>query len=558
MARVYLAEDQTLGRTVAIKMLHGELSEDDEVQARFLREARIFARLKHAHIVNIYDVLTMPGGEAAMVMEFVDGVDLSRVIRSGQQMIPELAAMVLRPVAAALSYAHRNGVIHRDVKPANILMSREGDVKLSDFGIAKATEESQVTRTGDFLGTPAYIAPEQARGEAIGPAADQYALGAVLYQLVTGSQPFKAPNTLAILAKIMTGDYLDPRSLNPAVDDRLAEIIGQALSLKPEDRFLDLSAFVDALDRYQHRISTDRERRLLAALVDDPSTAVEAVAQEVANEMVTTGRRAADAGDVEHARRSAEAALARQPNHKGARALLATLPMGSPVPAVFASANAQPAKPELPNEVKTAEMSWATRPHYRGPKIVLAGFMITAIIGISVTALIYRNPIRPKVSARATITPAPTAPAVVDAAPQDVAPPQDAAIPQDAASPKDAAPKVQIPKKARVKANRPRKKTADEDAPPIKVKKRPRVVVTPPPADTPKEPGILHIVATPWADVYINGEKRGRTPMVRKITLPPGQYRLELRNPGLPRHKETFEITSGKTLSRRIKLGGSR
>ncbi len=163
MARVFLAQDTMLGRTVAIKQLHAELGDNEEVRKRFMREARIFARLKHANIVDIYDIIRTDDDGVAMVMEFIDGTDLSVLMRGGLKLVPELAALVVRPVAEALSYAHDQGVIHRDVKPANVLLGRDGLVKLSDFGIAKAQEETVLTQTGDFLGTPAYIAPEQAR-----------------------------------------------------------------------------------------------------------------------------------------------------------------------------------------------------------------------------------------------------------------------------------------------------------------------------------------------------------------------------------------------------------
>ncbi|MCA9557233.1 MAG: serine/threonine protein kinase, partial [Myxococcales bacterium] len=380
MARVYLARDTVLGRTVAIKVLHTELDENEEVRARFLREARIFARLKHPHIVDIYDVVTTPEGAAAMVMEYVEGTDLHRVLASNPRLVPELAALVIRPLADALHYAHREGVVHRDVKPANVLLGRDGSVKLSDFGIAKASEEDLLTRTGDFLGTPAYIAPEQARGDAIGPAADQYALGVVLFEMVTGKRPFSGPNTLAVLTKIMAGEYPDPRELNAAVDDDLAAIIARSLSLDAADRFPDLGAMVTALERYHITVNADRQRGLIAGLVDDPNGTADVVAGEVANELITTARRAAEKGDKRNARKSVQAALARKPDLEAAHQLLRTLEQ----PTVDLMPPAQGGT--------TTTSTLTVGAGRRGPVVVGVALALTAVIGVGITFLLRTHP----------------------------------------------------------------------------------------------------------------------------------------------------------------------
>ncbi|MBU1432433.1 serine/threonine protein kinase, partial [Myxococcota bacterium] len=271
MASVFRGHDRLLDRPVAIKVLHPELARRAPLRARFLREARIFAQLKHPHIVDIYDVLS-EGDEVAMVMELVEGDDLKGILKRHAPLIPPLAALVIEPVAEALAYAHARGVIHRDVKPANILMGADGVVKLSDFGIAKAAnQEDNLTQTGELLGTPAYIAPEQAQGAAITPAVDQYALGVVLYQLVTGEQPFKAPNTMAVLTRIVLGNYTDPRQLSPNVDEPLARIISRALKLDPQARFPDVGAFLSALAVYQAHLGAARRAALLSSLVEDPA-----------------------------------------------------------------------------------------------------------------------------------------------------------------------------------------------------------------------------------------------------------------------------------------------
>ncbi len=540
MARVFLAEDTTLGRTVAIKQLHDELDGDDEVRKRFMREARIFAKLKHPHIVDIYDVVPTEGGGVAMVMEFIDGTDLQTVLKGGLRLVPELAALVVRPVAEALAYAHSQGVVHRDVKPANVLLGKDGTIKLSDFGIAKAQEETVLTQTGDFLGTPAYIAPEQARGELIGPAADQYALGAVLFELVTGQQPFRAPNTLAVLTKIMSGDYPDPRTLSEAVDDHLAGIIARALSLEVKDRYPDLPALTGALQAYHHEVSRDREKRLVSELVANPTSTSEVVAGEVADEMVVTGRQALEQGDLGRARKAAAAALARRPGHVQAEALLRTIEESGPPAAMTASPSPGAGRSRLP--------------------LVVAAVALAVVVGLAVGA------IRRSGGPEATPDAAPTLAAVADAAVAPADPSPDAAHP-DAAQPDarlaDAAPRpvdAASPKVARRKRPRPPLRRAKPEAPPP-----PEPLIDPapepkrrPPLDRPTTPGKLAIATAPWADVYVDGKKKGRTPYLRELSLPAGTYRLELRNPGFPPHQETLVVKSGETVKRRVRLGRSR
>ncbi|MGK0359298.1 MAG: tRNA A-37 threonylcarbamoyl transferase component Bud32 [Bradymonadia bacterium] len=329
MAQVYLADDLTLVRQVAIKMLHPELAEDAkngaEIGARFLREARIFASLKHPHIIDIYDVLELDDGRVAMVMEFIDGTDLSEVLVRGVNLVPELAVLLLRPVADALSYAHACGVIHRDVKPANVLLGRDGTMKLADFGIAKATEQTHITRTGDFLGTPAYIAPEQARGEPIGPAADQFALGVMLYEMVTGKRPFDASTPVAILSKVLIGHYEDPRRLSKAIDERIATVINRALADKPGKRFESLTDLLEAL-RPDQPLGAERLRSVIAELIAHPTHTAQAVAREVASTYVGIGRAAFDTDRTDDARDAALKALARDPEHAEAQALLDSMP----------------------------------------------------------------------------------------------------------------------------------------------------------------------------------------------------------------------------------------
>ena len=246
MATVYKAYHAVMDRYVAIKVLPDNLARDPAFRTRFEREARTIARLEHRHILPVYDVAE-DDGIPYLVMRFTDGGDLSGLIAGGTLGIPRAAALVAQ-VADALDYAHRQGVIHRDVKPANVLIGRDGDALLSDFGIAKIySEAQQLTSEGMMVGTPAYMAPEQLKGQAVDARTDIYSLGVVLYQALTGECPFVAETPLAVAMMHVHNPLRPPRQLNPAIPDALERIILRSMAKSADDRFQTAGAMGQAL-----------------------------------------------------------------------------------------------------------------------------------------------------------------------------------------------------------------------------------------------------------------------------------------------------------------------
>lgn len=231
MAKVLLARDGELGRRVAVKLLDERLAADESFRERFAREARMAASLSHPNVVGVFDVGETEG-IPYIVMEYVEGRTLDERLRAEGALPPDDVWRVALQVCAGLEHAHANGLVHRDLKPGNLIERSDGTIKIADFGIARALEATELTEAGTIIGTAAYLAPEQAHGEVVTPAADVFALGVVLYELVTGRQPW-AVDSLAALAGRGTSA---PPPLPPGVPDTLRTVIERSLERRPEDR----------------------------------------------------------------------------------------------------------------------------------------------------------------------------------------------------------------------------------------------------------------------------------------------------------------------------------
>jgi serine/threonine-protein kinase len=331
MADVYLAEDQELGRRVAIKILNGRHANDAQFIERFRREAKNAAALNHPNIVSIYD-----RGEAEdtyyIAMEYLDGRTLKELIVGRGAAPVNVAIEYARQILSALRFAHRHGIVHRDIKPHNVLVDGEGRVKVTDFGIARAGT-SQMTEAGSIVGTAQYLSPEQARGGEVDPRSDLYSLGIVLYELLTGKTPFDGETPVEIAMKHLSNTPKPPSKLRPEIPPELDMVVLRALAKNPDDRYQN----ADEMEADLERVARGRP---VAATTVDSATQVMRTAP-------------------------AAAALA------GATAATMIAP-----PAATAATTVAP--PPVVEEEEYTEPGGADRPLW--PWLVAAGFVVAAIV----------------------------------------------------------------------------------------------------------------------------------------------------------------------------------
>jgi serine/threonine-protein kinase len=248
MAQVFKGTDTVLNRPVAIKVLSPQFAEDASFVHRFRREAQAAARMSHPNIVGIYDTGS-DDGTHYIVMEYIEGRTLADFLAGGGRLMPSRAFELGEAVCGALAYAHASGVVHRDIKPGNIMVTRGGEVKVMDFGIARVTSNETVTQTATVLGTASYLSPEQAQGQPVDERSDLYSLGVVLYEMLTGVPPFQGDSAVAVAYKHVQEQPTPPSRLNPEVTPEMDQVVMRALAKNPANRYGSAHELRDDLQR---------------------------------------------------------------------------------------------------------------------------------------------------------------------------------------------------------------------------------------------------------------------------------------------------------------------
>jgi tRNA A-37 threonylcarbamoyl transferase component Bud32 len=315
MAVVYRAQDETLRREVAIKVLHAHLLSEPESKVRLQREAQAVAKLHHDNILQVFDYSGDDSLESYIVTEFIDGQTLKQFFSGRKTPQPEVAALIVIELGIALAHAHGLGILHRDLKPENVMVRRDGMLKLMDFGVAQIVDLERMTLTGQLLGSPAYMAPELFEGKPLDFRTDVFSLGIMLYQMATGALPFSGRNPHEVLKRIAEGRFPDPRTLNRLIADRLSRVIARALAKKPDDRYPTVGALVADLRQYVRDAGLDDVRDELRRFFTGPDAYERELPPRAVAGLVETGAREQTAAKLARALECWNRALALEPQN---------------------------------------------------------------------------------------------------------------------------------------------------------------------------------------------------------------------------------------------------
>jgi len=518
MAVVYRARHVTLGRDVAVKVLHPHLSSSSRNRQRFAREARAIEQLDHPNILRIFDYSGPDSPEAYIVTEFIDGVTLAEFIRERRRLPSEAVAVLGIGLSHALEYAHSEGIIHRDLKPENVMIRRDGVLKLMDFGIARFLEEGQMTMTGALVGSPAYMSPEQAMEHRLDRRSDLFSLGTVLFHAVSGELPFTGSNPSVILRNIIEGNRRDVQEAAPDTSPALADVIERLLQTNIESRYQSAAEVRDALTECLRVVGLDQDddRWSLRRLSIEPEAYRQELEAHLGRALLERGRSLLAAGQHLDALRTFNRLLAIDPDNEEVLVLVQSLHTGphtSPGRKVsFAGIAAAVAALGL-------LAFWLVGPDIGGsdrtePTSPAAGLQEDSPSITGSTSVPPSDPIQspgepagnPDVTAGSGEEPS-------------VPPEAEAGRPEGVA----AAPTPGLP------PTRPHTPIPAYHA----VISDPRAPVSPPPRATPAEtPGSLRVIMEwpGWADIWIDGVLVGRTGEQVAPTVTPGKHRVVLKN----------------------------
>ncbi len=514
---VFAAHDPLLSRLIAVKTLHVEIdeSERESFNALFLNEARAAAGLSHPHIVTVFDA-GVSDDRAYIAMELLKGRDLRQLRQEGWRATPAQAALIVRRVADALGYAHSKGVIHRDVKPANIFMTGRTQPKVLDFGIARITHhEGQHSRHEDIAaGSPYYMAPEQVRQETVDRRADVFSLGVVLYELLTHLKPFRGSTLDEITSAVLAHDPPAANTVDPDVPLALAEIAAKAMAKNPEHRFRSARAFARELRHWleDNAVSGDGDFQGDAVRSRKPMwIALGALGLVVTGSLawVLFGQQRENAAPSVAAPASAAASVA-APAASGAVDLTVAVSASAPASAAAVDAAASASAIEAAGSASASALASAPFASATNAEPALAAASVAA-------------------PAPAVVTPEPVI-AVAANRVSSVAP---------------------APAKPTAASKEPPRETAKEKR---AREREARLANAAAPNPAPAPTGTLRIAISPWGDIEVDGKPAGTSPPLTELTLSPGRHQIVVRNTDLPPLSTSVNVTADQPVTLKHKF----
>jgi eukaryotic-like serine/threonine-protein kinase len=534
MASVHTGIDLRLGRKVAIKILHPHVAENPEARARLAREARAIAQLKHENVIEVYDYSSDDPECTWLVTELVEGSTLRALIEKRGKIMPEIAAMISSEILRALRAAHAVGVIHRDVKPDNVLIGKDGRPKLSDFGIAQIVDEQRMTVTGNLVGSPSYMSPEQAEGRRTDSRTDLFSAGIVLYRMVCGALPFSGQNAIETLRKVAAVTYTDPMEIAPDCPGSVAAVIRRALSPEMLTRYQTademLGEVMAIVDQAGFRIPYEELERYFA----DPEDYEAVVGPKIGRALFV------------------KAKLLLQ-NGQEAQAL-----------DLFTRARALGVSDE--QSLDLVRVLSDRRERRRARRSVWAASLAAVLVGIvgggffasgSWGSFLGGEPSprapQPATEPVAAPPPAPAPAALERPAPAEPPPIAEEPKREPAREEDDALARRAAKKKKREEPAKPAVPAPERPAPqPVAAKPEPPP--PPPPAAVEQKRGVLQIGASRWVDIYVNGVKLGRAPDQSKYSLPAGAHKLRAVNPHCKPVERDVAIEADQTTRVRLDI----
>lgn len=322
MAVVYRGTDRVLHRPVAIKVLHPHLSQKMEARARFAREARVIAKLRHPNVVEVFDYSGEDHDRSFIIQEFVSGETLADFVQGREPLLPEIGALLVASIGKALQHAHEQGVIHRDIKPENIMVRKDGVLKLMDFGIAHVTDMEHLTMTGAIIGSPAHMSPEQVDGKALDARTDIFSLGTLFFMVTAGRLPFMADTASGLLKAIADARVPDIRTLVRGFPDDLHLVLLKMMARVPSQRYQTVAEVVQDLDELTGALGLDTDDKKLSGFFKDPEGHTDRVRECVSGHRLSRARRFIGESAYALAIRELDVILAIDPeNGEAARAL---------------------------------------------------------------------------------------------------------------------------------------------------------------------------------------------------------------------------------------------